>query len=89
MSVVPVPMPTPLTPDNIEFIPGDGTLTINFKNQGAYDEYGLFYNDVKCNYADVYKYAPQLTTTNNHYVLSYKSIIFIYLKIYILLSKYI
>lgn len=69
MSVVPVPMPTPLTPENIEFIPGDGTLTINFKNQGAYDEYGLFYNDVKCNYADVYKYAPQLTTTNNHYVL--------------------
>lgn len=70
MSVVPVPMPSPLTPENIEFIPGDGTLTINFKNQGAYDEYGLFYNDVKCNYADVYKYAPQLTTTNNHYVLS-------------------
>lgn len=70
MSVVPVPMPSALLPENIEFIPGDGTLTINFKNQGAYDEYGLFYNDVKCDYADVYKYAPQLTTTNNHYVIS-------------------
>lgn len=70
MSVVPVPMPTPLTPENIEFIPGDGTLTINFKNQGDYDEYGLFYDDVKCNYADIYKYAPQLTTTNDHYVIS-------------------
>lgn len=70
MSVVPVPMPAALTPEDIEFIPGDGTLTINFKNQGAYDEYGLFYDDVKCNYADVYKYAPQLTTTNNHYVIS-------------------
>lgn len=70
MSVVPVPMPAPLTPEDIEFIPGDGTLTINFKNQGAYDEYGLFYNDVKCTYADIYKYAPQLTTTSNHYVIS-------------------
>lgn len=70
MSVVPVPMPTALTPENIEFIPGDGTLTINFKNQGAYDEYGLFYNDVKCTYADIYKYAPQITTTDNHYVIS-------------------
>lgn len=70
MSVVPVPMPAPLTPENIEFIPGDGTLTINFKNQGTYEEYGLFYNDVKCTYADIYKYAPQLTTTDNHYVIS-------------------
>lgn len=70
MSVIPVPMATPLTKENIEFIKGDGTVTIKFKNKGAFDEYGLFYNDVKCEYADVYKYAPQLTTTLDHYVIS-------------------
>lgn len=70
MSVVPVPMPAPLTKENIEFVKGDGTVTIKFKNKGKYDEYGLFYNDVKCSYADIYKYAPQLTTTLDHYVIS-------------------
>lgn len=63
-------MPNPLTKDNIEFIKGDGTITVKFKNKGQYDEYGLFYNDVKCSYADIYKYAPQLTTTLDHYVIS-------------------
>lgn len=70
MSVIPIPMPNPLTKDNIEFIKGDGTITVKFKNKGQYDEYGLFYNDVKCTYADIYKYAPQLTTTLDHYVIS-------------------